>query len=386
MQVKAIQSETIPATYFAPAGRAEAMILEQERKAIAQAAFVDALMQAMPDFVMVLNEQRQIVAINQRVLAVLGLDRVTDLIGKRPGEAFGCIHACEGPDGCGTGKNCAVCGAVMTILESQETGMQAVGECRIIICKDGGTALDLEAVATPLNIAGMPMTVFALRDISSDKRRQVLERVFFHDIINTAGGIRGVASLLLDDQALPPEQQSTYKGWLVNLSDDLIDEIKHHQRLLAAERGEYLVQKQEVELGELLQNVFRVYEHHSKTPGRKLVLEAVPPCKLLTDQPILRRIIGNMVLNALEATPTNGTVTMRAFVDEKTVRIEVENCGDIPVDVQRSIFKRSFSTKANSGRGIGTYSIKLFGERYLGGKVGFKSKDNQTVFYIELNR
>ncbi|MDY0301697.1 MAG: ATP-binding protein [Trichlorobacter sp.] len=386
MQTETINIEPMPETYFAPAGRADVIILDKERKAIAQAAFIEALMQAMPDFVMVLNEHRQIVAINQRVLAALGLDSVTDLIGKRPGEAFGCIHACDGPDGCGTGKNCAVCGAVLAILESQETGTQAVGECRIVVCKDGGTALDLEAVATPLSVAGMPMTVFALRDISSDKRRQVLERVFFHDIINTAGGIRGVASLLLDDTSLPEEQQSTYKSWLVNLSDDLIDEIKHHQRLLAAERGEYLVQKQETELADLLTNVFRVYEHHSKTPGRKLVLEPVPPCKMLTDQPILRRIAGNMVLNALEATPSGGTVHMRAVVSEKTVRIEVENSGEIPSDVQRSIFKRSFSTKANSGRGIGTYSMKLFGERYLGGKVGFTSKGNQTVFYIELNR
>lgn len=106
----------------------------------------------------------------------------------------------------------------------------------------------------------------------------------------------------------------------------------------------------------------------------------------MNGQPILRRIAGNMVLNALEATPSGGTVHMRAVVSEKTVRIEVENSGEIPSDVQRSIFKRSFSTKANSGRGIGTYSMKLFGERYLGGKVGFTSKGNQTVFYIELNR
>ena len=36
------------------------------------------------------------------------------------------------------------------------------------------------------------------------------------------------------------------------------------------------------------------------------------------------------------------------------------------------IFQRSFSTKGQPGRGIGTYSIKLFGETYLGGR-GFVS-------------
>lgn len=373
-------------THFASAGRASAETLEAERKAIAQAAFIDALMQAMPDFVMVLNEHRQIVAVNQRIIKAFGVADPAELIGKRPGEALDCIHASEGPNGCGTGENCAVCGAVLAILDSQESGHQTCGECRVVLCKDGGTALDLEAVATPLEVAGIPMTVFALRDISSDKRRQVLERVFFHDIINTAGGIKGVASLLHEDTHLPPEKQETYKEWLVDLSDNLVEEIAHQRRLLSAERGEYLVVKQQTVLAELLQDVFQVYEHHERAPGRKLRLEQVSSCMLQTDQPILRRIIGNMVLNALEASLPGDEVVMRARISDGTVRIEVENKGVIPQEIQRSLFKRSFSTKSDSGRGIGTYSMKLFGERYLGGNVGFESDGGRTIFYIELSR
>lgn len=149
-------------TYFAPAGRASDETLDAERRAIAQAAFIDALMQAMPDFVMVLNEQRQIVAVNQRIIKAFGVDDPATLMGKRPGEALDCIHAAEGPDGCGTGANCAVCGAVLAILESQESGLQSCGECRVVLCKDGGTALDLEAVATPLEVAGIPPAVLMM--------------------------------------------------------------------------------------------------------------------------------------------------------------------------------------------------------------------------------
>jgi len=101
-------------------------------------------------------------------------------------------------------------------------------------------------------------------------------------------------------------------------------------------------------------------------PGRILKLEAVPDYTFETDQPIMRRIVGNMVLNALEATPEGGTVLMRALLTDDKLRIEVENSGEIPQEIQRSLFKRSFSTKSDSGRGIGTYSMKLFGERYLG--------------------
>jgi sensor histidine kinase regulating citrate/malate metabolism len=57
----------------------------------------------------------------------------------------------------------------------------------------------------------------------------------------------------------------------------------------------------------------------------------------------------------------------------------------IPEKVALRIFQRSFSTKAKKGRGIGTYSMKLFGERYLGGKVGFETNEEKgTMFFIEL--
>jgi sensor histidine kinase regulating citrate/malate metabolism len=62
----------------------------------------------------------------------------------------------------------------------------------------------------------------------------------------------------------------------------------------------------------------------------------------------------------------------------------VHNQGFIPKDVQLQIFQRSFSTKGE-GRGIGTYSMKLLGEKYLKGKVRFESLDkNGTTFYIEI--
>jgi sensor histidine kinase regulating citrate/malate metabolism len=48
------------------------------------------------------------------------------------------------------------------------------------------------------------------------------------------------------------------------------------------------------------------------------------------------------------------------------------------------LFRRSFSTKGR-GRGIGTYSMKLLGEKYLKGRVWFTSSPNAgTTFFIEV--
>ena len=99
---------------------------------------------------------------------------------------------------------------------------------------------------------------------------------------------------------------------------------------------------------------------------------------------MLRRIVGNMVINALEAVPAGETVRVSLDVGAEEVCIKVTNRGEIPKDVQLRMFKRSFSTKGASGRGIGTYSMKLFGERYLGGRVGFRCLNGETEFFFKL--
>jgi sensor histidine kinase regulating citrate/malate metabolism len=119
-------------------------------------------------------------------------------------------------------------------------------------------------------------------------------------------------------------------------------------------------------------------------PGRVIRFDPVGSCLIRTDPPVLRRIIGNMVLNAMEAVAIGDAVQVRCCCLAGCIRIEVSNQGEMVPDIQLMVFKRSFSSKAASGRGIGTYSMKLFGEHYLGGTVGFSCANGQTTFFIEL--
>ena len=73
------------------------------------------------------------------------------------------------------------------------------------------------------------------------------------------------------------------------------------------------------------------------------------------------------------------------MVIDKHVVFEVWNEGLIPEEVQYRIFTRSFTTKSEPGHGLGTYSMKLFGEKYLKGKISFHSTDSTgTVFRYSL--
>ena len=370
-------------THFAPAERVNAAALEGARTRYRSDETAFSMLEGMPDPALVLDAHRQVVTANHRAAALLSAVDDEALVGLRPGEMVGCVHSTEEPGGCGTAEACRQCGAVLAILETLRTGQPASQECRIALSGelDGG-ALDLRVVTTPLQLGDQRYVVTALRDISAERRRRVLERVFFHDVMNTAGGLQGLAELLADEE--DPEAVVEYLADVRRLSSQIVEEIQAQRLLMAAENGELEADLREVDLADLLQDVVAAYRHHPVAEGRRVAL-APAEGELRTDPTLLKRVLGNLLKNALEATPTGGEVSLSVQRNGASIGFRVHNPTVMPETVQRQIFKRSFSTKGGSGRGIGTHSVRLFTERHLGGRVTFASDEAQgTIFEVKL--
>ena len=180
------QSAPLP-TQFAPAERAlpDAVTAQAERF-ITSSHDLRTIIDAVPDVVVVLNRYRQIIFANRGTLTLLDRDNA-EVLGLRPGEALNCIHAFEAAGGCGTTAFCSMCGAVRAILASQR-GYADVQECRIAV-RGSSDALDLRVWAVPYQSNGEKLTIFTVHNIQDEKRRRALERIFFHDVLNTAGAI-----------------------------------------------------------------------------------------------------------------------------------------------------------------------------------------------------
>jgi signal transduction histidine kinase len=116
-------------------------------------------------------------------------------------------------------------------------------------------------------------------------------------------------------------------------------------------------------------------------------LEVITECtdfRFMTDAALLKRILLNMAKNAAEASPEKSQIKLGCSAKQGKAVFSVNNTGVIPDEVKLQIFQRSFTTKG-AGRGLGTYSMKLFGENYLQGRVYFRSNEKQgTTFTIEL--
>ncbi|OLN28220.1 Signal transduction histidine kinase [Desulfovibrio sp. DV] len=368
-------------TCFAPSERACTDEIDRQFS-ILSAHAIPIVLNAIPVIAMVLNRQRQVVHGNHKFIDVLGIGDIREALGKRPGEAFRCVHAAEHPGGCGTSEFCAHCGAVRSILLGL-AGQNNIQECAIN--RDTGSgieALDLRVSSASVQLDTEPYLIFSIHDVSHEKRRRTLERLFFHDMLNTVGGIQGLMEFMVDEA---PEDLQADARLIHRAVTQLTDEISYQKQLLAAETNELETNITPLRSTDILEVVEATFQSGEQARDKRI--ERHDGCReviFYSDPVLLRRVLGNMVKNALEATGTGGVVRLGCSVDQEAVELWVQNDGQIPRSVQMRIFSRSFSTKG-VGRGLGTYSIKLLTERYLGGRASFTStREHGTVFRVRL--
>ena len=373
-------------TYFAPAVRTTAEKILKEYELVGSQKFFTEIFGSMTGIGAVIDENRQIVYANDDFLTLLGINTLEPILGKRPGEVVSCIHSAEESSGCGTSLSCAYCGAVNAILESQRTGMKSMKETRISTSVDGKLkSWDLNIISTPVILSGNQFYVLVLQDISDEKRRAVLERIFFHDLLNSLGGLNGLLTILKDGTS--PEENNE----LINLSEetsrDIIEEILLHRQIKAAEIGDLKVNIELTNSFEIIDSAIRKIGFHEAGKNKRIIkAENSVKIDFETDKILLQRVIINLLKNALEATQNDGAVSAGIDDNGEKIRFWVKNDQLIARDIQMQLFQRSFSTKGD-GRGIGTYSIKLLVENYLKGKVSFVSNETDgTVISVELNK
>ena len=240
--------------------------------------------------------------------------------------------------------------------------------------------MDLRVWSTPVEINQEKFTVLSVLDIGEEKRRRALERIFFHDILNAASGLRGLSELISD---IPVADASKYHAMIHDLAGKLIEDIQAQRDLTNAESNELLVRPVELRSVVLIGEVLKMYLSFARSHEVNVLADpAVQDIVFTSDKVLLRRVLGNLVKNAVEASQSGDTVTVSCHAEGEQVVFSVKNPAAIPADIQMQLFQRSFSTKG-SGRGLGTYSIKLFTEAYLKGKVSFSSEEGKgTVFSV----
>jgi signal transduction histidine kinase len=368
------------ATFFAPAERSEPKSLVRVAESIVADPVMKAVLQATGGLLMVLNKHRQVMAGNPELLEALGLRSGEILVGQRPGEALGCIHADTGPGGCGTAMHCQHCGAVLAIMSAQTTQQPTSGECTLahregerVVCSQ------YQLKVTPLTLAAGQVLVCVFHDISGVRRRELLEMIFLHDARSLLAGLQGWGMQLCE------ETPSEAAGNVGRLVDQLIREVESQDVLLRAESGYLQARCHPIQVNRILEGIADMFHSHPACREKSLRIDPVEDGEMtITDKGLLVRVLANMVTNALEASPEGSEVRLWFQRSLVGAMFHVHNPGVIPPSVAARIFQPHFSSKGRN-RGFGTYAMRLLGEHCLGGRVSFTTDAvTGTRFSIEL--
>jgi two-component system, NtrC family, nitrogen regulation sensor histidine kinase NtrY len=147
---------------------------------------------------------------------------------------------------------------------------------------------------------------------------------------------------------------------------------------------------QRVQLNEVIRGVMQLFQAQLEAPGRAKIL-----CELqldshlepvAADTELLHRAISNLVLNAMDAMPQGGTLSLRTRNEGSKVVIEVADTGEgLTAEESERIFTPYYTSKAH-GTGLGLAIVQSVVSDH-GGKIQVRSEAGRgTTFVIALPR
>jgi signal transduction histidine kinase len=362
----------------------------QARAATAEiAAALDALasqpalctgLDLIPLPILVLNLHRQIIFANRALCDRLAIPDQHSLSGHRLGELLRCQTALQANSGCGTGIACRLCGALRAVRFSQQEAQTTQRECQLELDVGGRIqSWATEITAAPLAVEGRVFTLVTLRDLGDRMRRQQLERACLDHALGRAEVLHNLATAV-GKGVRQAGMDHEYRRLAMDEARRLADHLRFHHHLSAAEQGALTPTISTVTMVGLAQEA--VGDLGSQ--AHRIRYAELPDRIMATDAFLLRCVLTRLLLNACEAAPGGGDITLTGTAQERGVSLAIRNPGEVSPLVRMQLFHRICSTKDVPGHGISTYAARLFIEDLLGGHIRIDSHAGFTTVSIDL--
>lgn len=209
--------------------------------------------------------------------------------------------------------------------------------------------------------------VTTLRDLHRFKDEML--KVVSHDLRSPLAQIITAFDLLRLD--LPLDDGPDYIRECLTIIDDATARMNSLVEHLLAEDSSRLY----VDMGELIGQLVHSLRHRAAQKHQRLesalALEGVP--RLLVDPMLLREALENYLTNAIKYTPAGGSITVRAYAQDERFCFVVEDTGiGLHPDDLVHLFNPYFraereETRDIEGLGIGLSLVKRIAERHNGG-------------------
>ena len=199
---------------------------------------------------------------------------------------------------------------------------------------------------TPVRVNFAPITldngmisggVGIFEDITERKQ---IERIFFHDILNTAGSLNNMLEII-DDETLKDDERKELMKILDEIAKRIIDEIVTHRHLVSSEKSKIKLNIQKINSINFLRRMYDSFNHPDILGNKILVIS--PESKnseIETDETLLGRVVSNMIKNAIEASSSDETITLNCDNRDGRLRLFL---GSQPRLLFRKIYNCNYS-------------------------------------------
>jgi signal transduction histidine kinase len=224
----------------------------------------------------------------------------------------------------------------------------------------------------------------ALQRTSDTNERQVavgqMTAGLVHDFNNVLNTINEAVAVLEMD----PQRSGRDRTVL-----SIIGNAVHYGAETIRNTRDYLVGSRDkpsrVDIRQLMEEVLELTNPLLQTHTSVKVVRETQDCGFVrANADELRRAFTNLVLNALDAMPQGGTLTVGCTLSNGRVVISLRDTGiGIPLEAQKKIFSPYYTTKAK-GTGLGLAGARR-AIQAQGGEIRFESVPAEgTVFYVTL--
>lgn len=313
----------------------------QLRKLVEEKTKAEALINTIPDGVILVDQNNRLMSSNQIALKLMGIPKVSpDIVLPK------------------SVRNVDFFKEISNVLSSKEKFVSA--ELVSTISQNPPITKNFRILSNQymLETLKKPGRILIIRDITTEKELEKAKEDFFHmithDMRAPLASIQGYIELL--KKTIPPSEKT--EKFISNMLFSsrrlrgMIDDILNITKL---ERGTMMLQLDNVSVSEFLIRIRDNFEPVSNPKNIKVVV--VPPKQEISfkaDPILIERVVSNLVGNALKFTPSGGTITLSADENEQEVFLWVQDTGPgIPEDKRKSIFEKYSQLEEHKQMGFG---------------------------------
>lgn len=224
--------------------------------------------------------------------------------------------------------------------------------------------------------------------------RDDIERITRHDLKTPLNAIIGYPQLMLMDDNLTEEQRE-YLEEIVRAGSEMTNMINNSLDLFKMETGSYQYSPELVDIVLLIKTILRdlkafIEEHQvnfeiSQQKSSSQAEDQADNFMIQGEKSLSYSLFGNLIRNAIEACPANGTIHIVVKNDGDDDVISITNPGSVPEAIRSTFFDKYSTAGKSQGTGLGTYSAKLMATTQKG-SIAMTTNDQETCITVRFPR